>query len=372
MPERRAGHGRGAPRRAAAAENQGLETARGRAIWSGTITFGLVSVPVDLFSAMRARQTSMKMVDTRGRALGRQYYCPKDDKALTPSDIVRGYEMDNGKIVVVTDEELASVAPEMSRDIDLRRFVPVEQIPPTFYQRPYILAPSGKSAKAYHLLAQTMHRTGRAGVGTFVMRGSEYLVAILSDGALLRAETLRFPDELRSAQDVGLPKRKKGSAKEVKSLSAAIASLTEDVLDVEELSDRYAEQIHKIAEAKQRKGEDVVHPKGAADEEGEDAGADVVDLVKLLRQRLSASASVTTVEEAVGHAAKGDRRPPRRAGSATSSSKRGQEPARKTSAADNLEGASKETLYEQAQKLDIPGRSKMSRQALINAIRKAS
>lgn len=349
------------------------QAGRGRAIWSGTITFGLVSVPVDLFSAVRARQTSMKMVDTRGRALGRQYYCPKEDKALTANDIVRGYEMDDGKVVVVTDEELASVAPEMSRDIDLRRFVPVEQIPPTFYQRPYILAPSGKSTKAYHLLAQTMQRTGRAGVGTFVMRGNEYLVAILSDGALLRAETLRFPDELRSADDVGLPKRKKGSAKTVKQLSASIASLMQDGLDVDELSDRYSEEIHRIAEAKEKKGEDVVHPKGAADEDAEDAGADVVDLVKLLRQRLSASANVTTVDQAAGQATKGDRRPPHRAGSGKTASKRKPDTEGSSNAdVDDLESLSKEALYDRAQKLDVPGRSKMSRQALISAIRKAA
>jgi len=352
------------------------DSGRGRAIWSGTITFGLVSVPVDLFSAVRARPTSMKLVDTKGRALGRQYYCPKDGKALGASDIVRVYEMENGKIVVVSDEELASVAPEMSRDIDLRRFVPVDQIPPTYYQRPYILAPAGRSTKAYHLLAQVMQRTGRAGVGTFVMRGNEYLVAILSDGALLRAETLRFPDELRSAADVGLPKRKKGAAKEVKQLTSAIAKMTQDAFDVDELTDRYAEQIHKIAEAKEKKGEDVVHPKGATDAEGEEAaGADVVDLVKLLRQRLSANAQVTTAD-AGGAPNAGSRRRPHRAGSTrtgkSGANKRSARDSGTSTASDDLEDLSKEALYERAQTLDIPGRSKMGRRALINAIRKAA
>jgi DNA end-binding protein Ku len=150
---------------------------RGRAIWSGTITFGLVSVPVDLFTAIRARQTAMKLVDPKGKPLGRQYYCPTDGKALANDEIVRGYETDDGKMVVVTDEELASVAPEMSRDIDLRRFVPLEQIPPIYFQRPYIMAPAGRSTKAYHLLAETMQRSGKVGIGTFVMRGHEYLVA---------------------------------------------------------------------------------------------------------------------------------------------------------------------------------------------------
>jgi len=342
---------------------------RGRAIWSGTITFGLVSVPVDLFPAIRARQTSMKMVDPKGRPLGRRFYCPKEDKPLSPDDIVRGYEMEDGKMVVVTDEELASVAPEMSRDIDLRRFVPIEQIPPMYFQRPYLMLPSGKSTKAYHLLARTMQKTQRVGVGTFVMRGHEYLVAILSDGTLLRAETLRFPDELRSPADVDLPKPKKGSPKLVKALSAAMGKLKRDQLDVDELADRYAEELHRIAQAKEKKHQDVIHITSAAEDENaeEGAGADVVDLVKLLRQRLSSGATVQTADQtgtAHAHAgAKSTRKPPKRATPASSAAK---------AAGSDLSALSKEDLYERAQALEIPGRSKMDRDELIAAIKKAA
>ena len=132
--------------------------ARVRSLWSGTITFGLVSIPVDLLSAVRPRQTAMKLVDTAGHALGRQYHCSKEGKKLDTDDLVRGYETDDGKMVVITDEEFESVAPEMSADIELRSFVPLEQIPPVYFQKPYFLAPAGKSAKAYHLLAATMER----------------------------------------------------------------------------------------------------------------------------------------------------------------------------------------------------------------------
>jgi DNA end-binding protein Ku len=271
--------------------------ARARAFWSGTITFGLVSIPVDLFAAVRPRRTSMKMVDAKGKALGRQYYCPKEDKKLSNDELVRGFETENGKMIVVTDEELEAIAPDKTRDIDLRRFVPVEQIPPMYFQRPYFLAPSGKSNKAYHLLAETMERTKRVGIGSFVMRDHEYLVAILSEGGVLRAETLRFADELHTAEDVGLPKRKKIQRARVTSLSKEISALTRDELDLHELSDQYAAAIEELVESKQKKGKDVVRVTGAEEEDAEPGTSNVIDLMAVLRRSLSPKATVTTADQ---------------------------------------------------------------------------
>ena len=103
-----------------AREEQESGGARVRSLWSGTITFGLVSIPVDLLTAVRPRQTAMKLVDTEGHALGREYHCSKEDKRLDYDDLVRGYETDDGKMVVITDKEFESVAPEMSADIEPR------------------------------------------------------------------------------------------------------------------------------------------------------------------------------------------------------------------------------------------------------------
>ena len=105
---------------------------------------GSSAFPVDLLSAVRPRQTAMKLVDKSGHALGREYHCSKEDKELDHDELVRGYETDDGKMVVITDEEFESVAPEMSGDIELRGFVPLEQIPPMYFQKPYFLAPSGQ------------------------------------------------------------------------------------------------------------------------------------------------------------------------------------------------------------------------------------
>lgn len=266
-----------------------------RSMWSGTITFGLVSIPVDLLSAVRPRQTAMKLVDKSGHALGRRYHCSKEDKELDNDELVRGYETDEGKMIVITDEEFESVAPEMSGDIELRGFVPLEQIPPMYFQKPYFLAPSGKSAKAYHLLTATMEKTGRVGVGSFVMRGHEYLVAIVSDNGVLRADTLRYADEIRTPESIGLPQAKKPAASKVSQFSKAIDDLKRTSLDMSELEDLDAHVLRELAESKQKKDEDVIHQRGLeeADAEATEGSAQIIDLMEVLRKSLSKNAVVT-------------------------------------------------------------------------------
>lgn len=266
------------------------EKAPVRAFWSGTITFGLVSIPVDLFAAVQPRHTAMKMADAKGHPLGREYYSDQHEEPLKQDELVRGFETEKGKMVVVTEEDLESVAPEMTRDIELRVFVKKDEIAPAYFERPYFLAPSGKSQKAYRLLARVMEKTGRVGVGTFVMRGKQHLVAVISAGGILRAEILRFSDELRSPQDVGLPKPGKAAARAVKPFADAIEALTKDTIDRDELTDRYAEAIGALVEAKLKKHKDVVRlSKTETEPEEEEAGGDgkVVDLMKLLKQRVA-------------------------------------------------------------------------------------
>lgn len=267
-----------------------------RSLWSGTITFGLVSIPVDLLTAVRPRQTAMKLVDKSGHALGRRYHCSKEDKELDQDDLVRGYETSEGKMVVITDEEFESVAPEMSGDIELRSFVPLDQIPPLYFQRPYFLAPSGKSAKAYHLLATTMERTGRVGIGSFVMRGHEYLVAILSDHGVLRADTLRYADELRTPEALGLPKKSKVASAKVTQFVKAIEDLARRGLDTAELEDEEAAALKKLADQKREQRDDVIHQPGLEAEDAESGGAKIIDLMEVLRKSLSKSAVVKSAD----------------------------------------------------------------------------
>jgi DNA end-binding protein Ku len=265
-----------------------------RSLWTGTITFGLVSIPVDLVTAVRPRQTAMKLVDKSGHALGREYHCSKENRKLSQDELVRGYETDSGKMVVITDEEFESVAPEMSGDIELRNFVPLEQIPPIYFNRPYFLAPSGKSTKAYHLLTATMAKAGRVGIGSFVMRGHEYLVAIIADNGVLRADTLRYADELRTPESIGLGKRSKPAASKVTQYGKIIDDLKRSSLDLAELEDEEARALEKLAQEKQQEEDDVIHRRGLEEADAEAGSAKVIDLMEVLRKSLSKGAIVKT------------------------------------------------------------------------------
>ncbi len=307
-----------------------------RAFWSGTLTFGLVSVPVDLYPAVRARHIALRMLGPDDRPLQRRYFCPADGKALGRDDIVRGYENDDGSFTVIADDELTALAPRKSRDIDLRRFVAREEIPRQLLERPYILAPGGESTKAYHLLAATMERTGRAGIATFVMRGKEYLAAIFAEGGTLRAVTMRFADQLRTPSDVGLPKPIKASAQRRQAMERALAELTESELDTTLLEDEYGRVLRELAEAKRDAARDVVELEEAPPEDDEESG-NVIDIMAVLKQRMGAARAAPA------------------------------QPAR----SDPLADRSKKELYEQAKKRGVPGRSSMSREELIAALREA-
>jgi DNA end-binding protein Ku len=225
------------------------------------------------------------MLGPEGEPLSRRYYSQKTEKDLDADELVRGYETDRGKYVVVTDEELERLEPEKSRDIDLKRFVPAESIPPLYFERGYFLAPAAGSQKAYKLLAETMEKSGLAGIATFVMRGKEYLVAIFPDHGLLRAETMRFPDELRSPEDIGLPKKKKTSPASVKKFEKLISSRSKKTFSPSKLKDEQTEQLLKLVKKKQSKASNVVEV-----ESQEAEAPKVIDLVEVLKKSLAGKA----------------------------------------------------------------------------------
>jgi DNA end-binding protein Ku len=258
-----------------------------RAFWSGTITFGLVSVPIDLYPAVRARRASLRMLGPQDRLLQRRYYCSVDQEPLTNDEIVRGYEWPDGSVTIVTDEELDALAPRKSRDIELQRFVSRDEIPPKLLERPYVLAPAGDSTKAYRLLAHTMEQSGRAGVATFVMRGKEYLAAIFAEGGLLRAATMRFNDELRTPASIGLPRAPKTDAED-RSIELALSKLRADDLDRDALQDDYTDALLALAEKKRADNRDVVEIDERVAEDEAESG-DVIDIMSVLKERMGAA-----------------------------------------------------------------------------------
>jgi DNA end-binding protein Ku len=252
-----------------------------RPMWSGTLTFGLVSVPVNLVAATREGRVPMHMLDADGSPLNRRYYCPADDQEVHPEHILRGYEIEPERYIVVRDEELDAFAPDKSRDIDLRRFVNADAIDPIYFNRAYFLTPAAGSNKAYRLLAETMEKTKRAGIATFVMRDKEYLVAIFAEAGLLRAQTLRFEDEVRTPEDVGLPAKQPASKSDVQKFAKSIRKLTRKTLDESELTDHYSERVLKLLEGKQAEGRDVVESAPA------EAESEVEDLIAALRASMA-------------------------------------------------------------------------------------
>jgi DNA end-binding protein Ku len=369
--DREARSGNGKHREGGEGAERSHEHAGPRAFWSGTITFGLVSVPVDLYPAVRSRRAPLRMLGPQGQPLQRRYYCSADDEPLTNDDIVRGYEWPDGSFTVVTDDELDALAPRKSRDIDLQRFVGRGEIPPKLLERPYVLAPAGESTKAYRLLAQTMEQTGRAGIATFVMRGKEYLAAIFAEGGLLRAATMRFNDELRTPESIGLPRPPKADADERRSMELALAKLRADDIDRAALEDDYTSALLALAERKRSEGRDVVEVgEQVAEEEAE--SADVIDIMSVLKQRMGAARGPA--------AASAESRSSRREQEPRSSQREHDAPAavggRRASAKrasdDSLSRKSKKQLLEQAKKLNVENRSHMSKDELVAAIREAS
>src|SRR6266568_3396515 len=253
-----------------------------RPFWSCTLTFGLVSVPVDLYPGNRTNRAPLRMLGPDGEPLARRYYSQNSGDDLDGEQMVRGYQIDKDKYVVVTDEELERLAPEQSRDIDLRRFVDLESIPPLYFDRSYFLAPSEGSEKAYKLLSETMQKSDLAGIATFVMRGKEYLVAIFTEHGILRAETMRFADEIRSPKDVDLPERKKVPAATVKKFETIIARHSGKHLSLAELKDEKTEQLLKLVEKKRKQHKDIVEV-----EEPERNKGKVIDLVEVLKRSLA-------------------------------------------------------------------------------------
>ena len=259
-------------------DNQGAA----RPFWSGTLTFGLVSVPVDLYPGNRTNRAPLRMLGPEGEPLSRRYYSEKTERDLNDEEMTRGFEIDKGRYVVVTDEELERLAPEQSRDIDLRRFVELESIPPLYFDRSYFLAPAEGSEKAYKLLATIMEKEKLAGIATFVMRGKQYLVGIFPENEILRAETMRFADEIRSPKEIGLPADKKVPAAAVKKFERLIEKHSHPQLALKDLKDEQTAKLLKLVEKKRKQHKNVVEVEVPERDEGK-----VVDLMAALKKSLA-------------------------------------------------------------------------------------
>lgn len=254
--------------------------------WTGSLSFGLVSIPVQLYSATRSARVSLRMIAPDGAPVVRRFYCPDDGEQVGRDELARGYEYKPGKYVQVSDEELEALEPDKSRDIDLRLFVPVTSLDPAYFERMYFLTPAGDSNKAYRLLVGVMERTGRAGIATFVMHDREYLVAIISQHGLLCAEVLRFHTELREVSAIPISKAKP-DAKLVKELETLLGKHNHGKWDPASTPNERGEALRALAAKKAKKGKDVIELAPAGEDDEDLSGeTQTVDLMQLLKQSL--------------------------------------------------------------------------------------
>jgi DNA end-binding protein Ku len=244
-----------------------------RAIWKGRIRFGQVDVPVKLYSAVQDRSVSFRLLDAkRKEPVKQQMVDPQSGKVVDSSEVRRAYETDEG-LVVLSDEDLAQLEPEPSRDIEIERFVPPEQITHQWYDRPYYLGPD-ESEASYFALAEALRRKELEGVARWVMRKKDYVGALRVEGDYLMLITLRHAGEVVPASALTPPAGRDLDQRELQMARQLIAAM-EDDLDLAAYRDEYRERVLELVQAKEA-GKVVEFPK-APRKEREKSLADVLE-----------------------------------------------------------------------------------------------
>ena len=317
-----------------------------RAVWTGSITFGLVNVPVKLYTATEEKDVRFHQFQRQSKRRVHNKRVAEGSESEVPyEDIVKGYEVNKGEFVIVTPEELEAVAPGRTRTIDIEDFVDLSDIDPIYFARAYYLGPADDAAaRTYRLLVEAMGDTGKAGIGRFVLRSKEYLAAVRPSNGILVLETLFFADEIRDpAAVIGPLRQAKVGERELTIARQLIESMATD-WDPKRYADTYRERVLDLVERKAQ-GEEIVA-------EQPETRAPVLDLMAALEQSLASA----------------------RQGRRQTSSRRGQKPTgpRSRRRTNDYEGWSRSRLVDEARKRDIAGRSKMSRDELVEALRQAS
>jgi DNA end-binding protein Ku len=255
-----------------------------RSLWSGSLSFGLVNVPVALFSGVVDTDVHFRQLHDKDHTpVETRRFCAKEDAEIAYEEIAHGYETDSGKQVILTDEELATAAPRKTRTIEIEAFVDLEAVDPIYFDHPYILMPSGESEgtqRAYRLLLEVMDRTGRAALGRFVLRTREYLVLIRVREGRLSLTTLLFHDEVRPTKGVPSPSKQAKPAKRQLDQAVALIEALSCDWDPSRYEDRYVKRLKSVIRRKE-KGQTVKTP------EREEEPSPVPDLMAALEKTLA-------------------------------------------------------------------------------------
>lgn len=250
-------------------------------IWKGALTFGLVNIPVELKTAVRPDHISFRLL--HGEDLSPVRYervCQKDGDTVPWNEIVKGYEYEKGKFVVLTDEDFQAAALESSRTVDIIDFVEEDEIDPRFFETPYYLVPSKGGEKAYVLLRETLRKTSAVGVGKIIIRQKQHIVAVKTVGQAIVLELMRFANELVDVEEYNFPSAEGVRPQELQMAEQLVKNLQE-TFDPEKYTDEYRENLMRVIRAKM-KGK---KPKLKGPQEME-ADSGVIDLMSRLQASL--------------------------------------------------------------------------------------
>jgi DNA end-binding protein Ku len=256
-----------------------------RAIWSGAISFGLVNVPVKVYSAVSRKTVRFHQLhDKDGVPIRQKRVCPADDEEVSYEHVVKGYEVAKDQYVVIEPEELEALDPKKTRSIDIQEFVDIGEIDPIYFENPYYLGPAEGAEKAYGLLAKAMESSGKAAIARFVLRNREHLAAIRARDGVLTMTTMRFADEVVSPEELddALPDQQPRVDKREREMAEKLIDSLSAKFDPASYRDEYREELLGLLEQKAA-GKEVVT---AASEEPEPTKAP--DLMAALEESIAA------------------------------------------------------------------------------------
>ena len=310
-----------------------------RAIWSGAVTFGLISIPVKLYTAVgRKEDIDLHLLHEKdGERIHYKRVCDKGHQ-VDWDEIVKGYEYEKGRWVTLTDDELDALDTQSLRTIDVATFVPLEQVDPIFFEKTYYVSPEEAGLKAYRLLVHALDTEDLIGIAKVAIREKEHLAAIRVANGEIRLHTMHWPEEIRAAESTGDQKRVALRDQEKKMARQLVQQLAGD-FSPEEFEDDYFRALQEIID-KKIKGEEIVVPEAAEEPAG------VIDLMEALKQSVEAA----------------------RAGRDPKKAPKVGRPKHAHSAESELRNLTKGELYNKAQELEIPGRASMDKDELIRAI----
>jgi DNA end-binding protein Ku len=259
-----------------------------RSIWKGAVTFGLVNVPVKLYTATEDHDVALHQVhDKDGGRIKYQRRCEVCGRIVDYDHIDKAFD-DGDRTVILTDEDLSTLPEERSREIEVVEFVPSDQVDPIMFDRSYFLEPDSKSAKAYALLRRTLEQTDRTAIVHFALRQKTRLGALRVHGDVLMLQSLLWDDEVREAKFSSLDEKPRVTAAELKMSEQLVESYSTD-FSPEKFSDDYQDELRELIAAKLKKGDDVSTEETFGADAKDDGGGEVLDLMDALKRSVDAS-----------------------------------------------------------------------------------